>query len=70
MRLILKTITYSLCHLMAAIAIAYAITGNIWIALSIGIIEPIAQIFVFVLHDWVWERGPLKLRFHPKDLVK
>ena len=61
MRLIIKTFTYSICHLTAAIAIAYAITGNIWIALSIGIIEPIAQVFVFAGHDWLWERGPLKL---------
>ena len=62
MRLILKTFTYSICHLSAAIAIAYIITGNIWIALSIGIIEPLVQVFVFAAHDWLWERGPLKLR--------
>jgi len=58
MRLVYKTISYGAIHLCVATAVAYALTGNLAIALSIGIIEPIVQTGVFALHDWVWEKKP------------
>ena len=56
MRLMLKTTTYGLMHLCIATAVAYAITGNLAMALSIGIIEPFVQTFAFAGHDWLWEK--------------
>jgi uncharacterized membrane protein len=55
MRLLLKTASYGVVHIVVATAVAYALTGNLAVALSIGLIEPIVQTFVFSLHDWLWE---------------
>lgn len=54
-RLALKTLSYGILHLTVATGVAYALTGNLAIALSIGLIEPFVQTFVFAIHDWVWE---------------
>ena len=56
MRLILKTLSYGIIHLSVAITVAYLITENIAIALSIGLIEPIVQTGGFAIHDYLWER--------------
>lgn len=52
----LKTVTYGLMHFMVAVAVAYALTQNIRVALTIGIIEPLVQTVFFTLHDRIWTR--------------
>ncbi len=54
-RLFLKTLSYAIMHIMVATAVAYALIGDIIVALSIGIIEPIVQTVAFSIHEWVWE---------------
>ena len=56
MRLAVKSCSYGVFHMMAAVAVAFLITGNIWMALGIGLIEPLVQVGVFALHEYVWER--------------
>ncbi|GAA0625428.1 hypothetical protein GCM10009422_22540 [Brevundimonas kwangchunensis] len=51
-----KTVTYGLMHFTVAVAVAYALTGNIRTALAIGIIEPLVQTVFFTVHDRVWTR--------------
>ena len=53
---LLKTLTYSLMHLTVAIAVAYALTGNWTIALSIGLIEPFFQTIAYSVHERLWDR--------------
>ena len=55
-RALIKTMTYSLMHLTVAIAVAYALTGNWAIALSIGLIEPLFQTVAYGLHERLWEK--------------
>ena len=55
MRLLLKTLSYGTLHIIVAVAIAYMITGNLTMAISIGLIEPIVQTGVFAIHDYLWE---------------
>lgn len=55
MRLLLKTISYGIIHILVAITIAYLMTGSLVIALGIGVIEPVVQTFVFAAHDFLWE---------------
>lgn len=66
MRLALKTVSYGCTHVVIAASVAYALTGDLAIALSIGLIEPLVQTLVFPLHDWLWERKPesLRIRIH------
>jgi uncharacterized membrane protein len=51
----MKTTTYGVAHMCVAIAVAWAISGDLVVALGIGLIEPFVQTGVFALHDWFWE---------------
>ena len=64
MRLMLKTLTYATLHVGVATTVAYALTGNLAVALGIGLIEPIVQTGVFAVHEWLWERKPAALQAH------
>jgi len=55
-RNIAKTATYAVMHFCVAIAVAFALTGDMWIALSIGLIEPIVQTFAYAMHEYGWSR--------------
>ena len=54
MRTLAKTGTYFAMHLTVAIAVAYALSGDWAIALSIGVLEPMVQAG-FAMHERVWE---------------
>lgn len=56
MHILLKTISYGIVHILVATAVAYILTGNLAIALGIGLIEPIVQTFVFSIHEMIWEK--------------
>ena len=43
MRTAAKTLTYAVMHLTVAVAVAFAISGDWAVALSIGVIEPLVQ---------------------------
>lgn len=55
-RTLLKTLTYSVMHLTVAISVAYALTGNLAIALGIGLIEPAVQTIAYTLHEKAWQK--------------
>lgn len=52
-----KTLTYCLMHFVVAMSIAYLLSGDWAIALSIGIIEPLAQTFCYNFHERGWRRA-------------
>ena len=52
-----KTLTYCLMHFTVAIAVAYALTSDWQIALSIGIIEPLVQTVFFNMHERGWNKA-------------
>lgn len=52
-----KTATYCMMHFTVAIAVAYALTGDWGIALSIGIIEPLVQTVFFNMHERSWNNA-------------
>ncbi|WP_040500481.1 DUF2061 domain-containing protein [Henriciella marina] len=49
--------TYSLMHLIVAVGVAYALTGNVAIALGIGLIEPAVQTIAYTIHENMWRRA-------------
>ena len=57
MRTLAKTATYGMMHVTVAVSIAYMITGNFWMALGIGLIEPGVQTVCFFMHETIWERS-------------
>ncbi len=52
----LKTITYGIMHLTVAFLVAYALSGSLIVAMSIGIIEPFVQTGFYHLHEKIWKK--------------
>lgn len=55
-----KTASYYVMHITVAAAVAYAITGNLWIAVTLSLVEPTVQAVAFFLHEKAWERLGLR----------
>lgn len=59
-----KTLTYCLMHFTVAILVAYALSRDWKIALSIGIIEPLVQTCFFNMHERSWNKA--RTEYHRK----
>ncbi len=55
-----KTASYSVMHMVVAIAVAYAISGSWIIAFGIGIIEPLVQTVAYTVHEELWSKAARK----------
>lgn len=55
-RSLLKGVTWRALATLTTILIAWAITGNITIALEIGAFEVVAKIIVYYLHERAWQQ--------------
>ena len=53
-RTIIKTITWRITASFTTFIIAWFLTGNLLIGLSIGGIEAIAKIFLYYFHERIW----------------
>jgi uncharacterized membrane protein len=51
-----KTLSYSLMHLSVAVIVAYVLTHDWRIALTIGLIEPMVQTIAYLLHERLWDK--------------
>lgn len=58
MRLAIKTASYGTVHIGVATGVAYALTGDLAVALGIGLLEPVVQTVVYAVHERLWERIP------------
>lgn len=56
-RAVLKTLTYGLTHMVVAMVVVFALTGDWRAALAVGLIEPVAQTVAYVLHERAWARA-------------
>ena len=43
-------------HITVAALVAYAVTGNLWIAFTLSLLEPTVQAVAFFFHEKAWER--------------
>lgn len=55
-RTLLKTLSYYVVHLVVAASVAFAVTGNLWMALTLSLLEPTVQMFFFYVHEKLWDR--------------
>ena len=55
-----KTGSYYVMHITVAALVGYAITGNLWMALTLSQVEPTVQACAFFLHEKAWERRALR----------
>lgn len=51
-----KTASYYLVHISVAALVAYAVTGNLLVSLTLSLLEPTVQAVAFFCHEKVWER--------------
>ena len=54
---LMKTASYYVIHVTVAAAVAYAVTRNLWAALTLSLLEPTVQAVAFFFHEKLWERG-------------
>ena len=57
-----KTVTYCIMHFTVAILVAYGISRDWGIALSIGVVEPLVQTWFFSMHERKWNSARAKHR--------
>ena len=53
-RTIFKTLTWRITASLTTFLIAWMLTGNLLIGVSIGTIEAIAKIFLYYFHERIW----------------
>jgi uncharacterized membrane protein len=52
-----KTMTYSVMHLVVAFIVAWAVSGNLAVAMAISLIEPMVQTVFYALHEKLWGKA-------------
>ncbi|MDY6450040.1 DUF2061 domain-containing protein [Acinetobacter faecalis] len=55
-RTLKKTVSYYFMHISIAMLVAYFVTGNIWMALTLSLLEPTIQAVAFFFHEKVWDK--------------
>ena len=53
-RTIVKTLTWRVTASLTTFIIAWALTGDLLIGVTIGSIEAIAKIFLYYFHERIW----------------
>lgn len=53
-RTLKKTLSYYIMHISVAMIVAYMITSNLLMAVTLSLIEPTVQAFAFFFHEKVW----------------
>ncbi len=56
-RTIKKTFSYYIMHITVAAIVAYLVTGNLIMALTLSMLEPTVQAFAFFFHERIWEKN-------------
>ncbi len=51
-----KTASYYVTHISVAALVAYAVTGNWFVALTLSLLEPTVQTVVYFFHERIWAR--------------
>jgi len=51
-----KTASYYVLHMLVAVSVAYAVTGNLMVSLTLSLLEPTVQAFAFFFHEKFWQR--------------
>lgn len=55
-RIFKKTLSYYIMHITVAMMVAYVITGNLWMAVTLSLVEPTVQAVAFFFHEKVWNK--------------
>jgi uncharacterized membrane protein len=56
----MKTGSYYVMHIVVAAAVAYAVTGNLWVAITLSLLEPTVQAIAYFFHEKAWTAADRK----------
>lgn len=51
-----KTASYTVIHIAVAALVAFAVTGDWWVALTLSLLEPCVQSVAYFVHEKAWAR--------------
>ncbi len=51
-----KTSSYYVVHITVAALVAYAVTGDFLLSITLSLLEPTVQAFAFFFHEKAWQR--------------
>ncbi len=57
----LKPGTYYVVHVTVAALVAFAVTGDLIVSLTLSLLEPTVQAFVYFSHEKAWQRAARRL---------
>lgn len=60
-RTLKKTLSYYIMHISIAMLVAYIVTGNVWIAMTLSLLEPTVQAVAFFFHEKLWTIKTIKI---------
>ena len=55
-RMFKKTFSYYIMHITVAMLVGYFVTGSIWMAMTLSILEPTIQAIAYFFHERIWEK--------------
>ncbi|WP_298142706.1 DUF2061 domain-containing protein [uncultured Acinetobacter sp.] len=55
-RMFKKTLSYYIMHITVALLVGYFVTGSIWMAMTLSVLEPTIQAVAYFFHERVWEK--------------
>ncbi len=55
-RTLKKTLSYYIMHITVAALVAFLVTGNLVMALTLSLLEPTVQAFAFFFHERAWNK--------------
>ena len=58
LRSLLKAITYRVTGTVTTTVIVFVVTGQVSVAFAVGLIEPLAKIIIYYLHERAWQLVP------------
>ena len=58
LRSLLKAITYRITGTITTALIVLAVTGELAVAAAVGVVEPLAKIVIYYLHERAWQLVP------------
>ncbi|ATZ68250.1 MULTISPECIES: DUF2061 domain-containing protein [Acinetobacter] len=59
-RTLKKTLSYYFMHITVAMLVAYVVTGNLIMAVTLSLLEPTVQAFAYFFHEKIWNKTEQK----------
>ncbi|APR71414.1 DUF2061 domain-containing protein [Acinetobacter haemolyticus] len=59
-RTLKKTLSYYFMHITVAMLVAYVVTGNLIMAVTLSLLEPTVQAFAYFFHEKIWNKKEQK----------